>query len=93
MENKDVIQLKRASKAAVVLYSLGDLASQFVWTFIGSYLTVFYTDIVGLAPAIAAVIMMTARIWDAINDPIICSPTLQCVPLVAYPSFRFIPFR
>ncbi len=62
-------QLKRASKAAVMLYSCGDLASQFVWSFIGSYLTVFYTDIVGLAPAAAAAIMMAARIWDAINDP------------------------
>lgn len=60
---------KRASKAGVILYSCGDLASQFVWSFIGSYLTVFYTDIVGLTPAVAAAIMMAARIWDAINDP------------------------
>ena len=61
--------MKKASKAGVILYSCGDLASQFVWTFIGSYLTVFYTDIVGLAPAAAAAIMMAARIWDAVNDP------------------------
>lgn len=61
--------LKRASKAGVILYSCGDLASQFVWTFIGSYLTIFYTDIVGLAPAAAAAIMLIARIWDAVNDP------------------------
>lgn len=66
METK---KLKRASKAGVVLYSCGDLASQFVWTFIGTYLTVFYTDIVGLAPAVAAAIMMVAKIWDAVNDP------------------------
>lgn len=67
METKTT--LKRASKAAVILYSCGDLASQFVWTFIGSYLTVFYTDIVGLVPAAASAIMMAARIWDAVNDP------------------------
>lgn len=60
---------KRASKAGVIFYSCGDLASQFVWTFIGSYLSVFYTDIVGLVPAAAAAIMMAARIWDAVNDP------------------------
>lgn len=63
------VQLKRASSLGVIFYSCGDLASQFVWTFIGSYLTIFYTDIVGLAPAAAAAIMMAARIWDAINDP------------------------
>ena len=40
----------RASKAAVICYGFGDLASQFVWTFVGSYLTVFYTDVVGIAP-------------------------------------------
>ena len=64
MENQ-----KRASKAAVICYGFGDLASQFVWTFVGSYLTLFYTDVVGLAPAIVSVIMMGARIWDAVNDP------------------------
>ena len=38
-------------------------------TYVGSYLTIYYTDIVGLAPAAVSVIMMLARIWDAINDP------------------------
>lgn len=58
-----------ASKLAVICYGFGDLASQFVWTFVGSYLTIYYTDIVGLAPAIVSIIMMGARIWDAVNDP------------------------
>lgn len=62
-------QMKKASKLAVVCYSFGDLASQFVWTFVGSYLTIFYTDIVGLAPVAISAIMLGARIWDAINDP------------------------
>lgn len=66
---ESTVLVKRASKAGVILYSCGDLASQFVWTFIGSYLTVFYTDIVGIAPVVVATIMMVARIWDAINDP------------------------
>ena len=67
MDNNTTV--KRASKAGVILYSCGDLASQFVWSFIGTYLTVFYTDIVGIAPAAVAAIMMIARIWDAVNDP------------------------
>lgn len=60
---------KMASRAAVICYGLGDLASQFVWTFVGTYLSIFYTDIVGLAPVVVSAIMMGARIWDAINDP------------------------
>ena len=59
----------KATKAATICYGFGDLASQFVWTYVGSYLTIYYTDTVGLAPAIVSVIMMLARIWDAINDP------------------------
>lgn len=62
--------IKKASRLSVFTYSFGDLASQFVWTFVGSYLTIFYTDVVGLAPGIIAAIMIAARIWDAINDPI-----------------------
>lgn len=73
MENK-----KKATKAAVICYSFGDMASQFVWTFVGSYLTIFYTDIVGLAPMAVSAIMIIARIWDAVNDPMmgaICERT------------------
>ena len=50
-------QSQKLSKLSMVMYGLGDLASQFVWTFVGTYLTVYYTDIVGLVPAIASAIM------------------------------------
>lgn len=62
-------EVKKASKIAIICYGFGDLASQLVWTFVGSYLTIFYTDIVGLAPVAISTIMLIARIWDAINDP------------------------
>src|SRR5690606_20239348 len=52
-----------------VSYGLGDFASQLFWSFSGSYLTIFYTDKVGLTPAIVALIMLISRIWDGINDP------------------------
>lgn len=67
MENKTT--LKRATRAAIICYGLGDLASQFIWTFVGSYLTIFYTDIVGFTPAAVSAIMLIARIWDGVNDP------------------------
>ena len=63
------MEKRKASKAATLCYGFGDLASQFVWTYVGSYLTIYYTDIVGIAPIAVSVIMMVARIWDAINDP------------------------
>ena len=52
-------------------FGLGEFAGQFFFGFWGSYLSVFYTDIVGLAPAIVSLIFLIARIWDAINDPML----------------------
>lgn len=70
--------VERLSKKSILSYALGDLASQLVWTFVGMYLTVYYLDVVGLAPAIASAIMLIAKIWDAVNDPMmgaICERT------------------
>lgn len=52
-----------------VKYSFGEIGSQCSWTLISSYLTVYYTDVVGLTPVVISMIMLIARIWDAINDP------------------------
>ena len=65
MENKT----GKLSFISKVGYAMGDCASQFVWTFVGAYLTIYYTDVVGLTPAVVSVIMLVARLWDAINDP------------------------
>lgn len=64
-----VTETKRLSKLTLLAYGCGDFASNLCWTFIGSYLSVFYTDVVGIAPAVAAAIMLIAKIWDGINDP------------------------
>jgi GPH family glycoside/pentoside/hexuronide:cation symporter/probable glucitol transport protein GutA len=37
---------------------------------INTYLTIFYTDVVGLTAAGISLIMLVARVWDAINDPL-----------------------
>ena len=38
---------------------------------IGSFLLIFYTDIVGLNPATVATLFLITRIFDGINDPIV----------------------
>lgn len=60
---------KKLSKVTLLAYGCGDFASNLCWTFIGSYLSVFYTDVVGMAPAAASAIMLIAKIWDGVNDP------------------------
>lgn len=51
-------------------YGGGDFASQLMWSLAGSFLIVFYTDKVGLAAGTVSLIMLGARIFDALNDPL-----------------------
>ena len=59
----------KLSKLQKIGYGMGEAGSQFSWTLISSYLTLYYTDVVGLSPAIISMLMLVARIWDAVNDP------------------------
>lgn len=51
-------------------YGVGDAGFNFYWALIGSYLAAFYTDTLGLTPAIAALVIFWAKIVDAFTDPI-----------------------
>jgi glycoside/pentoside/hexuronide:cation symporter, GPH family len=61
---------ERISKREKLAYGGGDLASNFIFTTVNTFLLVFYTDVVGIAPAVAGAILLGARFWDAVNDPI-----------------------
>ncbi len=50
-------------------YCAIEVGNAFSWTMISTYLSVFYTDVVGLAPAVVSIIFLIARIWDGVNDP------------------------
>ena len=52
-------------------FGLGDFGNNFIWTFVGSYLIIFYTDVFGIPRAAVSLLMLIARFWDAINDPLI----------------------
>lgn len=50
-------------------YAMGDTACCLVFGLVTSLLQKFYTDIFGLGPLFIMLMMVGARIWDAINDP------------------------
>ena len=60
---------EKTSPKLLVGYGLGEVACQMSWYMINNYLNIFYTDIVGLSGAAISAIVLIARIWDAINDP------------------------
>ncbi|MDD3402512.1 MAG: MFS transporter [Hespellia sp.] len=51
------------------VYGLGNFASQLSWTMVSTYLSIFYTDVFGLGTGAVALLMLIAKIWDGINDP------------------------
>lgn len=54
----------------IVGLTLGDFGCNLFWQSISLYLLFFYTDAVGLTPAVAGLIYMVASIWDGITNPI-----------------------
>ena len=50
-------------------YGAGDIASNFVWGMVTSYLLFFYTDIFGITAAAAGTLFLVTRLLDAITDP------------------------
>lgn len=68
MENQNVT-LEKTNKLTGFCYSFGEIGSQLSWYMINTYLTVFYTDILGLTASAISLIMLIARVWDAANDP------------------------
>lgn len=51
-------------------YALGDFAGCLCFATITTLLQKYYTDILGLSPLFIMIMFIVARIWDAINDPI-----------------------
>lgn len=56
-----------------IAYSLCGFGQNLICTIIGSYFTVFMTDAIGYGALAVALLMLFARIYDALNDPIMGS--------------------
>lgn len=54
-------------------FSICGFGQNIICTVIGSYLTVFMTDAIGFGALSVAFLMLFARIFDALNDPIMGS--------------------
>lgn len=54
-------------------YVFGDMAGSFVNLFVDAYFLTFCTYVLGISPGWMAGLFLAARLWDAINDPIMGS--------------------
>jgi len=63
--------LARLPRLTKILYGSGDTGFSLTTTLVGAYLAIFLTDVVGVAPGIAAAAIFVGRSWDYVNDPIV----------------------
>lgn len=54
-------------------FGVGDFGFLLVWQGTALFLMYFYTDVLGISPAVAGLIYLIAMIWDAISDPFIAT--------------------
>lgn len=53
-----------------IAYGLGDTASNIIFQTVMMFLMLYYTDVVGLSPAVVGTMFLVVRIFDAITDPL-----------------------
>jgi len=53
------------------IYGSGDIGFSLTSTIVSAYFAIFLTDVVGIAPAVAAAAIFIGRTWDYINDPLV----------------------
>ena len=78
----DKVTLKE--KISYALVNLGNIPIQ---TILGSYLQIFYTNIVGLSPASCATLFLIARVLDGLNDPFV-GFAIDHIPTTKHGHFR-----
>lgn len=61
----------RLGTGRVIAYGAGDFAFNLSFSFCSLFLLYFYTDVLGINPSVAGLIIMAALIWEGITDPII----------------------
>lgn len=76
MLGKEIQMEKKQKKFGVkdqVCYLFGDVGGSFVNLYVDAYFLVFCTYVLGISTYFMGTLFLVARIWDAVNDPLIGS--------------------
>lgn len=66
--NNNVLNEQSLGFITRVAYGCGDAACNVVYGMVGTLLTLFYTDYIGIPAATIAIIMLVSRIFDGVSD-------------------------
>ena len=72
MQNENVgkTQYKHVSAREKYCFGIGAIGKDAICNLVGAFLMLYFTDTLYLAPAFVGVLFFVARIWDAVNDPV-----------------------
>lgn len=74
MKNKTptakVVSTSTLPRRLRLFYGIGEFGQQFSLCALNYFLLYFFTDVLGISAAAAGVLMLVAKFWDGINDPI-----------------------
>lgn len=62
--------VKHVPKKEWMAYCIGALGQGMIYAIMSSYISDFYLNVLKVTPLFVLLLMLIARIWDAINDPI-----------------------
>ena len=64
-ENADGMKVSLGEK---ICYGVGDIGANLVWTTVASFLTIYCTDVAGIAAGVVGTLMLIARLFDGVSD-------------------------
>lgn len=82
---KNSLQTKRFERLSYTGFFIGQ---NIIYTLPFQFLTYFYTEYVGLSLADTAVLLLLAKVWDAVNDPIMGAIVDKC----NFKKGKFLPW-
>lgn len=69
LTNSTTARKGKVPMSAIMGYGAAALAYNFVYTLVTNFLNIYFTNIMGISLAAVGTIMVVARIWDGVNDP------------------------
>ncbi|WP_100400843.1 MFS transporter [Bacillus sp. FJAT-44742] len=68
LKDTKLTEVERPPKREMWAYGAGSFGIFAVWSFMGSFLTYYYTDVAGISAAVVGTLMLVARLFDGITD-------------------------
>lgn len=73
-------------------FCCGSLGNELIFDFIGAFLMVFYTDSLGISPALTGSLLVVARSWDAFMD-VVAGRFADCRPNTPNGKYKPLVFK